>query len=102
MDNILPIHVLSGCATVFSLYGIGKTKLAKNIVKHPELAVNLQVFRNREASKGEISYNRRMIRASLYQGSGRQIFDELRPMWVPLTLLFNLSGNQIHILIYIQ
>ena len=87
MDNILPIHVLSVCDTVSRLYG--KTKLATNIVKHPELAANLQVFRNREASKGEISYNRRMIRASLYQGSGRQIFAELQPMWVPLALLFN-------------
>ena len=77
MDNILPIHVLSGCDTVSSLYGIGKTKLAKNIVKHPELAVNLQVFRNHDASEREISHNGRMIPASLYQGSGRQIFDEL-------------------------
>ena len=88
MDNILPIHVLSGCDTVSSLYGIGKTKLAKNIVKYPELAVNIKVFRNRDASEGEISHNGRMILASLYQGSGTQIFDELQPMWVPL-ILFN-------------
>ena len=81
MDNILPIHALSGCDTVSSLYGIGKIKLAKNIVKHPELAVNLKSFKSPDSSFKTLSANGRIILASLYQTSGKQRdFDELRPM----------------------
>ena len=41
IDNFLLIHALSGCKTVSSLYGIGKTKLVLSLNKYPELAEHL-------------------------------------------------------------
>ena len=72
MDNILPMHALSGCATVPSLYEIGKIKLAMNIIKHSELAVNLKSFKSPDSLFKTLSANGRIILASLYQTSGKQ------------------------------
>ena len=44
IDNILPIHALSGCDTVSALFGIGKTKLVQSIRKQLNLVDNLAVF----------------------------------------------------------
>ena len=43
-SNILAIHALSGCDTVSSLAGIGKTKLVKAIAKDEDLAEELSTF----------------------------------------------------------
>ena len=44
IDNILPINALSGCITISSLYGIGKTKLMQSLDKYPDLTDHFEVF----------------------------------------------------------
>ena len=84
IQNILPIHALSGCVTVSNLFGIGKTKLAKTVVNNPELATNLEVFLNPQASDDDIYSNGKQVLSALYVAPTRRNtnFNDLRPLWV--------------------
>ena len=44
LNSILPLHAVSGCDTVSSLAGVGKTKLIKMVMKDPSLADHLHKF----------------------------------------------------------
>ena len=61
INNILSIHAISGCDTVSSLYGIGKTKSSKNIVKSPQLATYLVVFLDPDATPENICTKGKII-----------------------------------------
>ena len=66
MKNILSIHALSGCDTVSSIFGVGKSKLAKVVAKNPDFATKLDVFLDPLATEEELCANGKQIIASLY------------------------------------
>ena len=82
IKNILSIHALSGCDTVSSLFGVGKTKLAKVVAKNPDLATKLELFMDPLATEGELCANGKQIIASLYVPPTKHNtnFNDLRPL----------------------
>lgn len=54
-ENILAVHAASGCDTVSSLYGVGKTKLCKQLQKTPASVGNLlEQFYSPSISKDDV------------------------------------------------
>ena len=66
IQNILPIHALSGCDTVSSVFRVGKSKLAKVVAKKRDLATNLELFLDPHANDEDLITSGMLIHASLY------------------------------------
>ena len=82
IQNILPIYALSGCDTVSSLFGVGKSKLAKVVAKKPDLATKLEIFLDPHAKDEDLFTNGMQILASLFVPPYKKStkFNALRPL----------------------
>ena len=82
MNNILPVHALSGCDTVSSIFGVGKARLAKIVAKNPRLAKRMEIFLEPNATEEDLYKNGKEILASLFVPPTRKNtnFNDLRPL----------------------
>ena len=79
LNNIIPLHALSGCDTVSSLAGVGKTKLIKMVLKDPSLADHLHKFLDSNFNDDTETSAKQLI-TKLYCPTKSVQYDDLR-LW---------------------
>jgi hypothetical protein len=78
VKQLLFIHALSGCDTTSSMFGLGKATSYKKITRRGELASQIDVFGNLEASHSQITEAGMPVLAMLYGGNLTDSLDHLR------------------------
>jgi hypothetical protein len=77
-QQLLFIHAVSGCDTTSSMFGLGKATSYQKIVRRGELAAQIDVFGNLDASPSQIIEAGMPVLAALYGGNLTDSLDHLR------------------------